>query len=124
MGCYKHIASNNYLIRSGLLQANDASEQIYYLKKFKPRKVKTDMALICGIFICNLFSLIKSWIVFPFTFDTFSKNINEKIDKLEKEHKEVREALISRGIIKPFTLSSSLKQITERGYNLLYITMI
>ena len=70
-------------------------------------------------FFVTSFSLVKKWIFLPFRFDDFSEEISKDIKTLKLDYKEIRENLIARGIIKPFTQSSSLKQITKRGYDLL-----
>ena len=46
-------------------------------------------------------------------------DLPDKFDDLTKEVKEIREALIAEGILKPFTKTQSPKQITERGHDLL-----
>ena len=47
------------------------------------------------------------------------EQIQLDINELKKDHKEIRESLIARGLIRPYTKSQSPKQITERGHDLL-----
>ena len=69
--------------------------------------------------VLSFFSLFKKWVSLPSRFDVFSEKISKDIQTLKLDYKEIRESLIARGIIKPFTQSNSLKQITKRGYDLL-----
>ncbi len=65
---------------------------------------------------------LKKWIDLPNKINAIDKKIyaiDKKIDTLEKDNKEVREALIKYGFIQPYMQTRSLKQITKRGLKLL-----
>ena len=47
------------------------------------------------------------------------KDLKEKIQDQGKDLKEVRDSLIARGILTPFTRQESPKQITEHGHSVL-----
>ena len=66
-------------------------------------------------YFIKILLLIPKWIWLPFKVDTLSTDIKG----LQAAHKEIREALIAAGLLKPFTQSKSPKQITARGYALL-----
>ncbi|MCZ0932229.1 MAG: hypothetical protein OXJ52_03640 [Oligoflexia bacterium] len=62
---------------------------------------------------------IKDLFLLSYKFDKFSQKMEKNITELNEKHTEIREALIKAGILQPFTRSRSLKQITERGHELL-----
>lgn len=63
----------------------------------------------------NKFKWLKNFINIPDNLISIKKDIGS----LKDDTKEIREALIARGILQPFSKTRSPKQITERGYNLL-----
>ena len=65
----------------------------------------------------NLLKAIKDMVFEPLSkqVKALSKKMDHVLDKLE----HVYQSLKNKGLIEPFTKSSSLKQITKRGYKLL-----
>ena len=63
----------------------------------------------------NWLKLLGEFIKVPQKLDEVQSDIRE----LKEGHKEIREALIAKGLIKPYTRQKSPRQITERGHELL-----
>ena len=65
---------------------------------------------------------VKKFLGLPYKIENIEKDVSllkKNVSLLKDEHREVREALVKEGLIKPFTISRSPKEITERGHEFL-----